>query len=71
MTNFGDFISAHKKGIDSGKYPDYHPDIKLISTDKFDFKVYRKSKDSLDNPVVGDKTINKNRTTYWVPNVQK
>lgn len=71
MTGFGDFISTHKERVDSGIYSNFHSEIKLKKKDEFVFKVYRQKKDPLGNPVVGDRTINKDRTTYWVPNVQK
>lgn len=48
---------------------DYHPEIKLKSK-KFIFKVYRQKTDPYGNKVKADKII-KNRTTYWVPKVQK
>ena len=71
MANFGTFTREHKKGIQSGLYPDYHPDIILKSADAFEFKVYRQKVDPYGNEVKIDKTINDNRSTYWVPNVQK
>lgn len=71
MTNFEDFITVHKKRIDNKKYPEYHPDIKLNSNDKFEFSVYRKKKDNFGNDVISDKDLNKGRTTYWVENIQK
>jgi formamidopyrimidine-DNA glycosylase len=70
MTNFGQFIKIHKEKINSGKYPVYHQDIKLKEKE-FVFSVYRKNNDPLGNAVEKDKTINKNRTVYWVPAVQK
>lgn len=48
---------------------DYHPDIKLKNA-TFKFLVYRQKKDPKGNPVKAEK-INGDRTTYWVPNVQK
>jgi hypothetical protein len=71
MSNFESFAETHKLGIISGKYPDYHKDIKLKSTDAFEFKVYRQKTDKLGNKVEQDKTINEGRTTYWVSSVQK
>lgn len=71
MTNFGEFTEIHRQKIDSGFYPNYHPEIILKSTDKFEFKVYRKEKDPLGNIVQKDKSYAKNRSIYWVPNVQK
>ena len=71
MTNFGDFVNIHKLNIDNKIYPEYHENIKLNKTDKFNFKVYRQDKDPKGNKVDKDKTINKTRTTYWVKNIQK
>ena len=70
MTNFGDFVKVHKERVDNGIYPEYHEAIKFEKNDKFEFKVYRQKKDPLGNPVDADKSINKTRTVYWVPNVQ-
>jgi len=70
MTNFGDYSKKHKKGIDNGKYKNYHTDIHLKTTDKFIFKIYLKKKDPFGNIVEKDKTLNKGRTTHWVKNIQ-
>jgi hypothetical protein len=48
---------------------DYHPDIEL-EEDTFEFQVYKRKVDPLGNEVLADKIIG-NRSTYWVPNVQK
>lgn len=73
MSNFGEYIANHKKKIDNGKIPDYHPEIKLsdISKLSFKFSVYGKKVDPFGNTVERDKTINKGRSVYWVPSVQK
>jgi len=71
MTHYDKFIDIHKKRIDDDIYPNYHADIKLKKNDKFTFKVYRQKKDPFGNSVSIDKTIQKNRSTYWVANVQK
>jgi hypothetical protein len=71
MTSFGSFTDTHRKGIESGKYKDYHPKIKLTAKDKFKFNVYMQEKDPLGNNVLRDKDVNKGRTTYWVKEVQK
>lgn len=71
MTNFGNFIEKHKKNIDDGKIKEYHTDVKLKKTDTFQFKVYQQKKDPYGNIVEANKEINKDRTTYWVPSVQK
>jgi formamidopyrimidine-DNA glycosylase len=63
MTNFGSFIKTHKEKIDDGKYPEYHPEIKL-KEDTFKFNVYRQKKDPLGNEVERDVTINNGRTVY-------
>lgn len=70
MTSFGSFSDVHKKGIDEGDFPNFHKDIKLKKSDKFEFKVYGLKKDLHGNNVTADTTINKDRTTWWVPNVQ-
>jgi len=69
MTHFSEFIHEHKIGIDNGKYPNYHPDIKLKKSQKFKFHVYRKQTDDKGNKVIADKIIN-NRSTYWIPEIQ-
>jgi formamidopyrimidine-DNA glycosylase len=51
------------------KKQQYHPDIKL-GNKQFIFQVYRQKYDSKGNMVKADKII-KDRTTYWVPSVQK
>ena len=73
MSKFDNFLEAHRRGIDEGKYPDYHSDIVLDKRDekKFEFKVYGKKKDFFGNLVDADRTIDPKRTTYWVPVVQK
>jgi len=70
MTNFESFIPVHKERVKKGIYPDYHDDVKIKKGDTFEFKVYRQKKDPLGNPVSADKTIQKGRSTYWVPGVQ-
>jgi len=70
MIIFDDFINEHKNGIINGKYPNYHPDIKPKANNEFSFKVYGRDTDDNGNVVKHDKTINKGRTTYWVPAVQ-
>ena len=69
MENFGDYINNHKKYVDNGDLPDYHKDVDT-GDDTFTFKVYRQKKDPSGNPVKIAKIIN-NRSTYWVPKVQK
>jgi formamidopyrimidine-DNA glycosylase len=71
MTHFDEFIKIHKKGIDKGIYPEFHIDIKLKKNEKFDFKVYRQDKDSDGNEVLADKKLQKTRSTYWTPAIQK
>ena len=69
MEEFADFIEKHKRGIQSGKYPNYLENVN-IGNAEFKFNVYRKKEDPDGNPVKVDKIIN-NRSTYWVPAVQK
>ena len=54
---------------DKIKRKNYHPEIKLRNK-TFEFLVYRRKKDPHGNIVKADK-INNNRTTYWVPRVQR
>jgi len=68
MEKFGNYIDIHRKKIDKGQLPDYHSAIKM-KDDEFQFMVYRKKKDPLNNIVIADKILG-TRTTYWVPNVQ-
>lgn len=70
MVLFNNFIDKHKIGIKNHKYPDYHKDIHIGDNTEFEFSVYRKTKDPLGNPVKNDKIID-DRSTYWVPNIQK
>jgi formamidopyrimidine-DNA glycosylase len=70
MKNFGSFIEVHRKRIDSRKYANYHTDIVLNSTNKFEFSVYKQKIDPLGNVVKADENVNKDRTTYWVEQVQ-
>lgn len=71
MTRFYDFIIVHKNGVLNGIFPDFHPTIKIRKTEKFEFKVYQKKTDPFGNLVEANKELNKGRTTYWVPIVQK
>ena len=69
MTQFGDFIEQHKIDVAKGVYPDYQKKIKLKKNDKFDFFVYQRKKDPEGHQVVVSKII-KDRSTYWVPDIQ-
>ena len=71
MTNFDKYIKKHHEDIINGKYPDYHSEIKLEKNDKFEFNVYGKKKDLLGNIVEIDKTIQGDRSTYYVSSIQK
>jgi formamidopyrimidine-DNA glycosylase len=51
------------------KRRNYLPSVKISKT-PFEYSVYMQDKDPYGNKVVGDKII-KDRTTYWVPTVQK
>lgn len=68
MEKFGNYIDIHRKKIDKGQLPDYHSAIKM-KDDEFQFMVYRKKKDPLNNNIIADKILGM-RTTYWVPDVQ-
>jgi DNA-formamidopyrimidine glycosylase len=57
-----------KKIRNNSKY-NFHPSVKIYKQ-KFKFKVYRQKFDPFGNKVKRDKIID-NRTTYWVPDVQK
>jgi formamidopyrimidine-DNA glycosylase len=71
MTHFDDYIQTHKDDINDGKLPNFHDHIKLKKKDKFEFNVYRQKNDSLGNEVLADKKLQKTRSTYWVPKIQK
>jgi formamidopyrimidine-DNA glycosylase len=71
MTHFDDFIDVHKERIDKGFYPDYHNSVKFKKNEKFEFKVYRQNKDPDGNKVEVDKSIQKTRSTYYSPQIQK
>lgn len=64
------FIDSHMIGILSGKYPNYHSDIKLKETAKFKFLIYKKKEDTYGNKITADKTVNSGRTMYWVKEIQ-
>jgi DNA-formamidopyrimidine glycosylase len=68
MDNFKIFMSTHSSKIDSGSFPNYHPDIK--SKKNFVFKVYQQKQDPDGNEVEKDEIV-KGRTIHWVKNVQK
>jgi DNA-formamidopyrimidine glycosylase len=68
MTYFEKFMKKHADRIDSGVYPNYHPDIKIKQP--FEFKVYQQKKDPLGNKVQNDEII-KGRTIHWVEQIQK
>lgn len=70
MTEFGNFIKKHKKLIDEKIYPEFHNDIKLKKTDTFSFKVYGQKYDPFNNVVEIDKSIQGNRSTYYVSSLQ-
>lgn len=70
MTQFEDYIQQHKIDVEKGILPDFQKKIKLKKNDKFDFFVYQRKKDPYGNDVVISKII-KDRSTYWVPCIQK
>ena len=47
----------------------YYPEIKINTSDKFMFNVYRKKNDPFGNLIQADKIIT-GRTTYWCPTIQ-
>ena len=69
MEDIKDFVEEHYDGLQKGKYPDYHSEIKIKKGQKFMFYVYRQKVDPYGNKVIAEKIIN-NRSTYWVPNIQ-
>lgn len=69
MGSFKKFMSTHKKKISDGVYPDYIPSVD-VDDEKFEFKVYMKKNDPSGNTVKKDNIIGE-RSTYWVPDVQK
>lgn len=69
MELFKNFVDKHKKGIIDGKFPVFHKNTK-IPNKEFTFNVYRQKTDPLGNPVIISKIID-DRSTYWVPNIQK
>lgn len=68
MEHFKLFMKTHSSRIDSGVFPNYHPDIK--SNKKFSFKVYQQKQDPNGNDVENDEIV-KDRTIHWVKAVQK
>ena len=69
MQNFGSYIDKHISKVRKAKFPEFHKDIKL-GKKKFSFKVYGQETDLKGNEVVREK-INGDRTTHWVPEIQK
>jgi formamidopyrimidine-DNA glycosylase len=69
MKDIKDFIKEHYDGINNGKYPDYHTEIQITHENPFIFFVYRQKVDPYGNKVIAEKIL-KNRSTYWVPNIQ-
>jgi DNA-formamidopyrimidine glycosylase len=67
MEHFKIFMKTHSAMIDSGVFPNYHPDIK--TNKKFKFKVYQQEKDPHGNDVENDQIV-KDRTIHWVKAVQ-
>ena len=70
MEQFKNFIDKHRLAISKNEFPEYHKDTFIDDNIEFAFSVYQKSTDPLGNPVKTD-TIIKDRTTHWVPNIQK
>lgn len=68
MDHFKIFMKTHSARVDSGVFPNYHPDIKTKK--KFTFKVYQQKQDPEGNDVENDEIL-KDRTIHWVKAVQK
>lgn len=66
------FLTRLRKGIKKNKDNplNYHPEIKVKKGDIFTFDVYGQEKDPLGNTVKQDNIV-KDRTTWWVPDIQK
>jgi DNA-formamidopyrimidine glycosylase len=62
------FMDSHADKVNSGKFEDFHPDIKPNS--KFKFKVYQCEQDPYGNPVTRDEIV-KDRVIHWVKAIQK
>ena len=69
MERLSEFMSTHYDKILSNKFPNYYSDIKLQNK-QFVFRVYGQQKDLKGNRVTGE-NIYADRTTWWVPAVQK
>ena len=69
MADIKDFVKEHYDGVNKGKYPDYHSEIKILKNQKFMFYVYRQKVDPFGNKVIAEKILGK-RSTYWVPTIQ-
>jgi len=67
--HYSEFVDKNISGIESGKFPRYHPEIKFPKGATFEFKVYRQKKDPDGNKVTSEE-IRKGRTTHWVKNIQ-
>ena len=70
MEHHQTFMNTHRIKIDNGTLPNFHPDIICNPNKSFKFKVYQQSSDPYNNPIKMDVII-KDRTIFWVPNVQK
>jgi hypothetical protein len=70
MINLIDYMSKHREQIKKGIFPNYHNDVDIGKNEEFEFLVYMQKKDKLGNEVKRDNIIN-NRSTYWVPSIQK
>ena len=69
MERLSDFMSTHYDKIKNNKFPNYYSDIKLQNK-QFVFRVYGQKKDLNGNNVIGE-NIHADRTTWWVPVIQK
>lgn len=68
MKNMAEYVPVHQKQVEEEKFPDFHPEIKHV--EKFEFLVYGRKEDNFGNKVKAEQ-IEKDRTTYWVPAIQK
>jgi DNA-formamidopyrimidine glycosylase len=68
MNHFNLFMKNHSDRVDSGIFPNYHPDIKTKT--KFEFKVYQQKTDPNGYEVQNDEIV-KGRTIHWVKEIQK
>jgi len=69
INRLSDFMETHYNKIKNNKFPNYYSDIKLQNK-QFVFRVYGQKTDPKGNRVIGE-NIHADRTTWWVPTLQK